>query len=191
MRRGTVQVTKIEEEPGDEELLAEIRAGSHRAFAVLVRRHTPRFHRLAWRFTRSAHEAEDVVQDAFLKLWQQPGHFRPEHGARFTTWFSRVITNACLDRAKRKPHLPIPDHAEFTDARPDPQEETLAAERQAALERAIAGLPERQRVAVNLCYGGGLSNEEAAKSMRMGLKALQSLLMRARTTLKEAMTPYG
>src|SRR5262245_15380841 len=86
----------------DGELLALIQAGRHDAFDALVHRHTDRFYRLAYRMLGSQQAAEDVVQDAFLKLWENPASFRPERNARFTTWFHRVVANLCLDRAKKK-----------------------------------------------------------------------------------------
>ena len=89
-------------EKDDHELLARIQAGSRDAFAALVQRHTERFYRLAYRYVQNREEAEDIVQDAFLKLWEDPGRWQPERNSKFTTWFYRVVVNLCLDWQKKK-----------------------------------------------------------------------------------------
>jgi RNA polymerase sigma-70 factor, ECF subfamily len=169
----------------DGELLALIQEGRHDAFDALVRRHTDRFYRLAYRVLGSPQAAEDVVQDAFLKLWENPASFRADRNTRFTTWFHRVVVNLCLDRAKKKTPLPLREGADWPDpaAAADVALEHVEEKRQ--LEREIDALPPRQRVALHLCFEENLSNQEAAERMGLGLKALQSLLMRAKTTLRE------
>ncbi|HEX9443881.1 MAG TPA: sigma-70 family RNA polymerase sigma factor [Candidatus Binatia bacterium] len=167
------------------ELLALVQTGSHHAFGVLVRRHSERFYRLAYRYVRQRETAEDIVQDAFLKLWEDPGRWQPERGAKFTTWFYRVVVNLCLDWRKKKRPQPLPEEMPLPDPREEPDEAAARAEEQRLLEREIDALPERQRTALNLCFAEGLSNQEAAAVMGVNLKALQSLLMRAKATLKE------
>ena len=177
-------------ERDDHELLAHVQSGGHDAFGALVRRHTERFYRLAYRYVQHKETAEDIVQDAFLKLWEDPGKWRPERNSKFTTWFYRIVVNLCLDwRKKKRPvaldeERPLPDERETQDAA------MIRAQEQKILEREIATLPERQRTALNLCFDGGLSNQEAADVMGLNLKALQSLIMRAKTTLKERMKAY-
>lgn len=166
-------------------MLEHIADGSHHAFSILVERHTPRFYAVAYRFLRSRAEAEDIVQDAFLKLWERPGMWQSDRQAKFTTWFYRVVVNLCLDKQKKKAPLPMPEYVEFADGTPAQDEMLAARQAQQVLEAAIAQLPERQRTALNLCFYEGLSNQEAADIMGVNLKALQSLLMRAKMTLKD------
>lgn len=168
----------------DERLLSRIREGNHAAFAELVRRHSTRFYGLAYRYLGNRAEAEDAVQDAFVKLWERPEQWQPEKQAKFTTWFYRVVVNLCLDRRKRITHLPIlEDIYEDTSL---PQDQALEQrQNQLRLEKEIRALPERQQTALNLCFYEDLSNQEAADVMGINLKALQSLLMRAKTTLSE------
>jgi RNA polymerase sigma-70 factor (ECF subfamily) len=180
-----------EDVTGDETLLARIRRGEHAAFAELVHRHTRRFYHVAYRFTQQREEAEDIVQDAFMKLWERPEMWQSERQVQFTTWFHRVIVNRCLDLAKKKTPLPLDPELEIVDSGAG-QEETLSQhQRQRALEQAIRDLPDRQRTALNLCFDEELSNQEAARIMGLHLKALQSLLMRAKATLRERMKPYA
>jgi RNA polymerase sigma-70 factor (ECF subfamily) len=178
-------------EKDDEELLALIQDGSQQAFSVLVQRHTERFYRLAYRYLQNKETAEDVVQDAFVKLWEDPGRWQPERNNKFTTWFYRVVVNLCLDWQKKKKPIELGDQElSIADDRQTPDVATLHAEKQRIVEKEIAALPERQRTALNLCFDEGLSNQEAAEVMGLKLNALQSLVMRAKTTLKERLKNY-
>ena len=177
-------------EKNDQELLALVQRGSQPAFAELVRRHTERFYRLAYRYVRSRETAEDIVQDAFVKLWEDPGKWQPGRNTRFTTWFYRIVVNLCLDWQKKKRPLPLDEEMPLIDERETAPEAMIRLQEQTLLEKEIAALPERQRTALNLCFDEGLSNQQAAEVMGMNLKALQSLIMRAKTTLRERMKTY-
>lgn len=177
-------------EKDDHELLALIQDGSHRAFTVLVERHAERFYRLAYRYVQSKETAEDLVQDGFLRLWEEPAKWQPERKSKFTTWFYRVVVNLCLDWQKKKRPLPLNEELPVPDEGPTPDAALIRAQEQKILEKEIAALPERQRMALNLCFDEGLSNQEAAEVMGLNLKALQSLIMRGKTTLKERMKRY-
>lgn len=166
----------------DTVLLDAIQQGNRQAFAYLVQRHTSTFYRLAYRFMNSRDDAEDIVQDAFLALWEHPYRFKAEKNVRFTTWFYRVIVNRCLD-AKRKPES-LELHEDSEDETENQETQLIASREHQQLEQAIAQLPERQRTALNLAFYEELSNKEAADVMNIPLKALQSLLMRAKTNVK-------
>jgi RNA polymerase sigma-70 factor, ECF subfamily len=177
-------------EKEDHELLALVQDGSHPAFAELVRRHTERYYRLAFRYLQNRAAAEDIVQDAFLKLWEDPHKWQPDKNTKFTTWFYRVVVNLCLDWQKKKQPVELNEDMLLIDDREGADEAMQRKQQQIALEGAIAALPERQRTAINLCYDEGLSNQDAADVMAVNLKALQSLVMRAKTTLKERLKNY-
>ena len=177
-------------EKEDHELLALVQDGSHPAFAELVRRHTERYYRLAFRYLQNRAAAEDIVQDAFLKLWEDPHKWQPDKNTKFTTWFYRVVVNLCLDWQKKKQPVELNEDMPLIDDREGADEAMQRKQRQIALEGAIAALPERQRTAINLCYDEGLSNQDAADVMAINLKALQSLVMRAKTSLKERLKNY-
>jgi RNA polymerase sigma-70 factor (ECF subfamily) len=174
----------------DQELLALIQGGSHQAFAELVQRHTERFYRLAYRYVQNRETAEDLVQDAFVGLWANPASWRAERNSKFTTWFYRIVVNLCLDWQKKKRPLPLNEEMPLADERESVDEAMIRIQEQKLLEKEIAALPERQRTALNLCFDEGLTNQEAAESMGLNLKALQSLIMRAKTTLKKRMKAY-
>lgn len=176
----------------DEELMAAIQKGDHQSFCVLVRRHTEMFYASAYRTCHNQDEAEDAVQDAFLKLWKKPEIWNPNKGAKFTTWFYRVVVNAATDQMRKRKNnageYALDNLADIADA----QDETMQAdEEQSALEGAIENLPERQKMALNLCFYEGLSNKDAAEMLGVGIKALESLLMRAKAGLKETLIDQG
>jgi len=168
----------------DESLICQIQKGSHEAFATLVNRHSNRFYRIAYRLVFSKDDAEDIVQEAFLKLWNRPNLWDPGKRAKFTTWFYRVVINLSLDHRKKKKLISLPEALEFPDENSGPDVLFDVHQKQALLERFIHELPERQQLAVNLCFYEGLSNREAAQIIGVKVKALQSLVMRAKTTLK-------
>lgn len=170
----------------DQQLLALIQQGNHQAFAELVERHTTNYYKLAYRFTNNTHQAEDVVQDAFLKLWERPHLWDQTKKTRFTTWFYQVIINQCLDLKKSKSTYQIEsldEHNIYSERLTD-EDMLVHIEMQLQLEYLINDLPNRQRIALNLCFLEDLSNQEAADIMNLSLKALQSLIMRGKTNIK-------
>jgi len=174
----------------DESLICQVQEGSHEAFATLVDRHSNRFYRMAYRLVSSKDDAEDIVQEAFLKLWDRPNLWKPGKGGKFTTWFYRVVINLCFDHRKKKKLINLPEDIEFSDENSGPDVLYDVHQKQALLERFIHELPERQQLAVNLCFYEGLSNNEAAQIIGVKVKALQSLVMRAKTTLKYNVKQY-
>lgn len=176
----------VQNEETDESLVARIQRGDHEAFAHLVRRHSGLFYSAAYRMCGNADEAEDIVQDSFVKFWQKPQGFDASKGVKFTTWFYRVVSNMAIDHMRRKKPQADPKVLEFMPDGANMADEAMVADHQAqALEQAIQALPERQKMALNLCFYEGLSNKEAAEVLGVGVKALESLLMRAKQKLKD------
>lgn len=180
------------QETTDESLMARVRGGDHEAFSTLVKRHTKMFYAAAYRMCSNPDEAEDIVQDAFLKLWNNPAMWDGERGAKFTTWFYRVVTNQAVDAMRKKKKTTGDETFEFiADGRASQQETMEQEQQQTALEGAIQSLPERQKMALNLCFYEGLSNKEAAEIIGVGLKGLESLLMRAKAGLRDELIRRG
>ena len=171
-------------------LMARVAAGDAAAFRQLAERHTPLVHALAWRLLGDAAEAEDVVQEAFVKLWVNAKGWTPMGGG-LGGWLRRVATNACLDRLRRQRFVsgePVPERA---DEAP-PADATIDAERRrAAVAAAVQALPDRQRAAIVLTYHEVVPNAEAAAILGIGVKALESLLVRARQALSRALADQG
>lgn len=171
----------------DTALMAQIAQGDHAAYAALVSRHNVRFFRLAYRLTGRSEDAEDILQEAFIHLWQAPHMWGPTRGSRFTTWFYQVISNRALNMRRRSMRYSVVELAEVEDGGMDAEAALSFKRRRLWLEERIRALPDRQRLALILCFYEDLSNQEAADIMGIGLKALQSLLMRAKATLKDDM----
>lgn len=170
----------------DAGLLEASAGGSHAAFAEIARRHYQPVYRLVWRMTNGAADAEDMAQEAFVKLWRNPTQVRD--AAALKGWLMRVAANAAIDRG-RKPRGTALDHApDVVDpqARPDAPLDRAQAAR--LVDARIASLPERQRLALSLVYFEGLSNIEAAAVLEVSVDALESLLARARRGLKDSLS---
>ncbi len=170
----------------DDDLVARAAGGDQRAFARLVARHGPRAQALAHRFTGSASEAEDIVQEAFWRVWRAAHRWTPGV-ARFSTWLHRIVVNLCVDRARRerlRRMLPFADH--FDPPSEDPSPERSLGDRHAvdAVRRDILDLPARQRAAILLAADGERSNAEIAAVLETTEKAVESMLVRARRTLR-------
>ena len=168
--------------------MERIVSGDEAAFATLLKRHSNRFYRVAYRYTGSRVESEDIVQEAFLKLWAKPLMWQVDRdvtrNAKFTTWFYRIVVNLCLDYRKKKRPVLIEDDSWVVDDRNSQEEARLQNEKQRWLAAQIADLPPRQRMALNLCFYEEMSNKDAADVMGIRVKALESLLIRAKTQIK-------
>ena len=178
------------QDASDEELVALIGGGDRRAYHVLVERHGRRVLGLARRMMRNLAEAEDVSQEAFLRVWQKAGEWQPR-GARFTTWLYRVVVNLCLDRRRKPTMAPIEAAGDPADTRPDAEQTLATVQRERQVASALQALPERQRAALVLSYYEGLSNLEAAGALELSVSALESLLVRARRALRQELESRG
>ena len=168
----------------DDLLLERIAADDREAFALLVERHADRGFALALRILKNSDDAEDVVQDSFLKLWTH--RKRMEIGrAKFSTWLYRVITNRCID-LRRKPAMDdIETAPEVADETEDALTRLHRASMTSLLETALSRLPDQQRVAVILSYHESMSNAEIAEVMETTIMAVESLLKRGRQQLRK------
>ncbi|OQX19316.1 MAG: hypothetical protein BWK76_04805 [Desulfobulbaceae bacterium A2] len=171
----------------DTVLMQHVAAGHQGAFRTLVLRHLARAHGIARRVLASSEDSEEVVQDAFCKVWAHAAGFDPERAA-FTTWLYRIVTNLCLDRTRRKtpPHAAIEDVRHFVPTGDQGQDTSWSINQEnERIRNALHKLPDRQRMAVVLCYFEELTNPEAARAMGIHQKALEGLLVRARKSLRQ------
>lgn len=179
--------------PPDEEnrLMRAIAEGDRGAFARLMDSHGTFALALAARLSNSTADAEEVVQEAFLRAWRMAPAWRPAAGARFRTWLYRVVLNLCLDRRRRQPFLPLDDIAEPPS--PDPDGLVLMAEAEGAqvLRAALAELPDRQRSVLALSYFEGYSAAQTAEIMGVSVVAVEALLVRGRRGVRAALARRG
>jgi RNA polymerase sigma factor (sigma-70 family) len=170
----------------DDQLLARVAAGDPAATRAMVARKLPRLLSLAGRMLGDAVEAEDVAQEAFLRVWKQAPRWRPGE-ARFDTWLHRVALNLCYDRLRRRRELAYAEPPDIPDEGPGPDRGLLAADTGRRVEGALQALPDRQREAIVLCHYQELGNIEAAGLMGVSVEALESLLGRGRRALRAAL----
>ena len=170
----------------DAELLARVGRGEPRAVREMVERKLGRLLSLAERLLGRRSEAEEVAQEVFVRLWKQAPTWQPGR-ARFDTWLHRVALNLCYDRLRRRRDEAADDAVAEAEADPAAAPDALLEARQRGrrVARALAELPQRQREALVLQYYQQLSNSEAAELMGIGIEALESLLVRARRSLRE------
>ncbi len=169
-------------------LMARIRQGDQDAYTILVRRHGQRLYGLARHMCGGTGEAEEVVQEVCLRLWQRPEAWDPEKGS-FTAWLDRVAVNACLDHLRRRKWHGGTVSDEWADPTPDVVASLMQQQEQQAVRDAIQLLPPRQRAALLLVEYRGLGQAAAAADMGLSVEALESLLARGRRKLRELLTP--
>lgn len=166
------------------DLLARSARGDRRAFDEIVTRYGPVALRVAVRMAPDRQSAEDIAQEAMVRIWRRADEFDARR-ARFTTWLYRIVVNLCID-SRRKPRLAaLPEDFDPVDPSADAAENVEVEERRAALVRAIDELPSGQRAALTLVYDEGLSGAEAAQVLGVSTKAVERLLARARARLRE------
>ena len=182
----------------DAALMFAFQRGEESAFATLVDRHRERVFRLACRYLGDDNAAEDLAQEAFMRVYRARHSWRPE--AKFSTWLYRVTANACLNPGPpRGPggavHPPASGGPggvlppEGPDPKGEPPEAAAIREETAARVRAaVARLPDDQRLAVVLSKYEGLSYRELADAMERSVPAVKSLLVRARENLRRDLT---
>lgn len=158
--------------------------GDSQAFAELTHRHGLLFYRVAYRIVGQRDDAEDVVQAAFLKLWENPTAWKPDRNAQFTTWFYRVVTNQALGQVRQRTKGDDSALDALPDTRPTAEDRHADHDRHRALSAALDTLTRAQRSALVLCVYEGMTNQQAADVMGIRLKALQALLVRAKQRLR-------
>ncbi len=174
----------------DETLLVLYANGDADAARLLMDRLLPRVLGYAARLLSDRTEAEDVAQEAMLRLWRVAPDWRSGE-AQVATWVYRVTTNLCTDRLRgrmRRRATPLDDAPEVADGAAGAEAGLIAADRMAALQHALDSLPERQRQAVVLRHIEGLTNPQIAEVMDIGIEAVESLTARGKRALAAALT---
>jgi RNA polymerase sigma factor (sigma-70 family) len=173
-------------ETSDNDLMCAIAARDGDAFSHVTQTQAPAMYRIAYRMLGDATEAEDIAQEALLRLWDNAAKWRGD-GPGIGAWLNRVTTNLCLDRLRRK-------RFSSDEVLPDRIDDTPGADEQIDEDRlrnatvaAIGTLSERQRAAIILTYYENCSNQSAADVLDMNIKAFESLLLRARQTLRRTL----
>lgn len=183
----------------DAAAVALARDGDSEAFRALVERHSRAVYRLAYRMTGSAHDAEDVVQETFLKAYRQLPRF--ESRANFSTWLHRIAVNCSIDLIRARPHREQghgdTDLEQFGAAVENtgaagtsPERLMLSTEVQKRIDDAMAGLSRMERAAFMLRHFEGRSIDEISRSLGLKTNATKHSIFRAVRKMRVALEPF-
>lgn len=176
----------MESHIADEILVEKIANGDTVAFQSIIERYQGLVLNVAYRFIGNTHEAEDIAQEAFLRLFQNADRYKPT--AKFKTWFFRIVTNLCIDFLKKKKPVYWDEFFNIPSDIPAPSEKTETSERQEIVHSAIQTLAANQRMALILHHYERLRYKEIADVMGCSVKAVESLLVRAKQTLRKRLS---
>ena len=168
--------------------MARVQRHDQEAFTRLLDRHLLGLQKFLMRMTGNAADADEVSQEAFLRIWSHAGRWQTDR-VKFTTWLYRIARNLAIDRHRKNRKTSDADVTMILDESPDAVDTIDVDQRQRILRGAVAQLPERQRTALLLCHFDGMSNQDAAAVLEVTVEALESLLSRARRTLKTTLRP--
>jgi RNA polymerase sigma-70 factor (ECF subfamily) len=172
----------------DEEIVVRVRAGDLASFEQLMRRNNARVYRAARAILRDDSEAEDVMQDAFVRAYEHLHEF--EGRARFSTWLTRIAVHEALARVRRGKRLTaldahVQEPAMITRPESSPEQQVSDVEMRAAIEAAVAKLPEDFRSVFVLRAVEGMSGAETAECLGIPEETVKTRLHRARTRIQE------
>lgn len=179
----------------DRLLLQKAQEGDRKAYEALIKLHARSVYNLALGYTGRHHEADEIAQTVFVKVWKALPQFRGS--AAFSTWLYRLTLNACTDHyrqeKKRKGDLSLddPDLAPIRDTTPSPEEIVIRREEQDILRKALAELPEVHRVVLILREMDGLDYKAIAQVLEIEVGTVKSRLARARRALREKLLAEG
>jgi len=172
----------------DEALFKKIQAGRRDAFAILVERYKRRGYAVALRLLGRNDDAEDAVQQAFLRLYENRADYDSKW--RLSTWFYRILTNACVDEIRRRrPMLPLPQVEPLATDAPDRDLEVV--ERDRLLHSALAEVPVEARIVLTLYYGDGRTYREIGSIRGVSVNTVKTHLRRGRLALRKALRARG
>ena len=182
----------------DAAIIAQVLAGDLSGFEELVRRYDRRVYRVTLAITQNKEDAEDAMQDAFLKAMENLAQF--EGAARFSTWLTRIAVNEALQRLRKRGRFDSLDEPveagdslipqQLQDWRDNPEQQYAKEELRDLLERTIGSLPPIYRAVFLLRDVEHMSNEETAEALDLSVPAVKSRLLRARLMMRDRLSRH-
>lgn len=166
-------------------LMALVQHRDQAAFGRLLDRHLAGLRAFLVRFGGNVADAEELAQETFLRIWREARRWQPGR-VQFSTWLYRIGRNLAIDRLRKRREFTTDVLPELADDA-DPETSTRREQQRARVAAAIAALPERQRTALLLSHYRGLANPETADVLEISVEAVESLLARARRSLKQTL----
>jgi RNA polymerase sigma-70 factor (ECF subfamily) len=180
--------------PADADLISRAAGGDPSAFQAIVERHRSMVYRVAYQFAGNHHDAEDIAQEVFIKVYRSIDRFRQD--AQLTSWLYRIVMNACIDHRRRSRSAaaaPFGEEAEqkmlnTPEDRPDPEERAYGGELGQVLESEIGRLPKGQRVVFVMRHHQGMKLSEIAEALGLAEGTVKRQLHAAVHRLRQALT---
>jgi RNA polymerase sigma-70 factor (ECF subfamily) len=183
-------VTNITDESEDALLIDSLLEGDKVAFEILLKRHSLYFYKVAYRIALAKEDAEDIVQEAFLKLLDGRARWSPGKNAKFKSWFYRIILNQALD-FERKNKLIRKNNDILSVSKIELQDKVSEREEgNQEILNALQKLTYKQRIAIELTYYSDLNQQDGSKILGLSIKAYESLLSRAKDKLRKELADY-
>lgn len=167
----------------DAKLIRQIARHKHAAFDTFVSQYLQDIYQFVNRYLSNHAHAEDITQDVFLRVWENADKWKPQASASVKSWLYKIAYNRCLDEFRKQKDTD--NNVEQLHTAESPEQNVIQNDELEQLHSAINTLPENQRLVLYLCSFQGLSNREAANAMQLSVAAIESLLARARRTLKQ------
>jgi RNA polymerase sigma-70 factor (ECF subfamily) len=173
-------------EETDEMLMAQVQKSDHAAFTLLLDRHLSSLRGFLYRLCGNRADAEEIAQETFLRVWREARRWQPDR-VRFTTWLYRIGRNLSIDRLRKHRELGGDSVPEIANEQDGPLDDVERQRLRSRVSAAVAGLAERQRTALLLAHYQGMTNPQIAAVLQTSVEAVESLLARARRTLKDTL----
>jgi len=180
--------------PADSDLISRAAGGDASAFQALVERHRSMVYRVAYQFAGSHHDAEDIAQEVFIKVYRSLDRFRQD--SQLSSWMYRIVMNACIDHRRRHSPAgaaPFGEEAEqkmlnTPESRPDPEDHAYAEELGQVLETEIGRLPKGQRIVFVMRHHQGMKLCEIAEALGLAEGTVKRQLHAAVHRLRQALS---
>lgn len=173
----------------EQEWIREVLSGNKQAYGQIIDKYKNPLYGTILRMTRNPHDAQDLVQEAFIKVYEQLDKYKAT--GSFSSWFYRVAINHCMDQFRKKQHKQSEIDTEMIQDHRHPEIIFLKQEKSRQLERLIATLPEDERMIILLRYGQELSYQEISDVLDLSLSNVRNKLHRAKKKMRKTAKREG